>query len=82
MENFHHVPGGGSVTIINKPLDLSEVKSKVGSLDNYQRKPGGGKKKVHHYEVRQLQYSNFDRDINKKGPPIGYQLYGSNHGPL
>uniref|UniRef100_A0A8C3RIQ7 Microtubule-associated protein n=1 Tax=Cyanoderma ruficeps TaxID=181631 RepID=A0A8C3RIQ7_9PASS len=45
-DNIKHIPGGGSVQIINKKLDFSSVQSRCGSKDNIKHIPGGGQVEV------------------------------------
>jgi len=51
LDNAHHVPGGGKVKIIHKPVNIKTVKSKVGSLDNKLHVARGGSRKIPNHTV-------------------------------
>lgn len=66
MENSHHQPGGGNVKIIHKPLDIKDVKSKIGSLNNSNYLPKRSKRKIPH------------NDVSRQDQNICYAISGAN----
>jgi len=46
LQNVNHTPSPSKVKIETKKLDLSNVKSKCGSLQNSSHRPGGGNVKI------------------------------------